>query len=895
MMATGSPIRTPDQRLRIFVSSTLQELAEERCATREAIQSICLTPVMFELGARAHPPRDLYRAYLAQSDVFVGIYWERYGWIAPNESISGLEDEYVLAGRLPKLVYIKDSSAREARLAQLIDKIQRDDAVSYRPFRNSAELRSLVQNDLALMLTERFAQAGGGSAEPAAPVLDAPPRWLAPVERGELIGRDAETRTIAELLVREDVGCVTLTGAGGTGKTRLAIHMAQRLGVAFPDGVFYVPLASVRTPEDVVPAIVSTLELPVPPTGADPARLLAGFLGGKRSLLVLDNFEQVLPASVEIGRLLGTCRHLKVMVTSREALRIRGERELAIPPLGHEMTPGSRTPAMALFEQRAREIRPGFAVDDSNRSAVAEICRRLDALPLAIELAAARIRVLSPQAMLPRLDRSLSLLTGGSRDLPARQQTLRGALDWSHELLSADERAFFRRLGVFTGGFSEDAAAAAVGDTPLAVLDGLTSLVEKSLLVRAEVSDTVRFHLLETVREFALEQLTDAGEDYAARVRHATWVRELLAQSHAPLAHATRRFARHDLLSLEEGNIQAALRFLRTPQADGEMMWDFYCQLAWARHSELRGREIADTFAAMKVRGESSDPVRAATARGLAAWATSWTATGETLAELEAAVAVLEAAGDRAFLPGIITAWGTALSALAPARALPVLDRAIGLAVETEQHTIESWARMMRCLFFMMNGDLAAADRAAGELVAAATRHDEQEGISFGMTAKGRLQLMRGELSEARDSFAQAVAWARARSGVYARVDALQSLGGVMLLQGDEASARAVFEELLMISAARNGVTAFELVWGTMAGFLARDGELERARQVLEVIPTGCEDLAPALAMQLDPTGMLAARTREARTLLGGPPALDPARVDVDAALRAALGPRGRE
>ncbi|MDQ3958555.1 MAG: DUF4062 domain-containing protein [Actinomycetota bacterium] len=211
-MSTEAPTLTPDQRVRVFISSTLKELEPERRAAREAVESIRMTPVMFELGARPHPPRDLYRSYLAQSHVFLGIYWERYGWIAPEEEISGLEDEYRLSAEMPKLIYIKEPAEREDRLRKLLDTIRNDDGVSYKGFRTPEELRTLVEDDLALMLAERFAARGSG-AHPAQPS----PEVAFPIQPTPFVGRAHELAAIRALLESDDLRLLTLTGAGGIG------------------------------------------------------------------------------------------------------------------------------------------------------------------------------------------------------------------------------------------------------------------------------------------------------------------------------------------------------------------------------------------------------------------------------------------------------------------------------------------------------------------------------------------------------------------------------------------------------------------------------------------------------------------------------------------------------
>src|SRR6516225_2637672 len=259
-MTQTDVIRTPDQRLRVFVSSTLQELAAERQAVRDAVTSLRLVPVMFELGARPHPPRQVYRAYLAQSQVFVGVYWQSYGWVAPGEQVSGLEDEYRLAAGLPRLIYVKSPAPeREPRLAQMLAQIRDDADVSYQRFSDPGQLRDLVENDLAVLLSEQFHAAqprsgGPGDAQraPAGPL---------PVPATPLVGRDRDAAALRDLVMGEGVRLVTLTGPGGVGKSRLAVEVAGRLGPGFADGVRFADLAAVPAAELVAPAVAAALGL----------------------------------------------------------------------------------------------------------------------------------------------------------------------------------------------------------------------------------------------------------------------------------------------------------------------------------------------------------------------------------------------------------------------------------------------------------------------------------------------------------------------------------------------------------------------------------------------------------------------------------------------------------
>lgn len=567
-------IRTPDQRLRVFVSSTLQELVAERATAREAISHLRLTPVLFELGARPHPPKDLYRAYLAQSDIFLGIYWQRYGWVAPGMDVSGLEDEYRLAGSRPKLIYVKfPAPEREQGLKALLDRIKADDNAAYKPFETTDELHDLVENDLALLLTERFDQVRAADAPSSARAVLVPEirRPALPFVRTPLVDRSTEANTARTLLSRDDVGLVTLTGPGGAGKTRLAHAIAASLGDAFADGTVFIPLASLAEPSLVAATIASTLGLRESPD-RPVAETLTEALRDRRMLLVLDNFEQVVKAAPFVGQLLEACPNVKCLVTSRRKLRVRGEKEIPVSPLE---VPGELTtsadslaqiPSVDLFVQRAQEVKPDFALTEQTARLVAEICRRLDGVPLAIELAAARIKVLPPKTMLARLDRALPLLTSGAQDLPARQQTMQCAIAWSYDLLSEEAKTLFRRLSVFSGGCTLEAIDAVcnrdadLGADPLEVLE---LLIDVSLVREGETPEgDARYSMLGTIREYALDRLAESGERDALQRFHAEYVLQFVedAEPHFTSAERWDYLAR---LDVERDNIRAALEWCK--------------------------------------------------------------------------------------------------------------------------------------------------------------------------------------------------------------------------------------------------------------------------------------------------------------------------------------------
>jgi predicted ATPase len=418
-----------------------------------------------------------------------------------------------------------------------------------------------------------------------------------PVSRTGFVGREKEVSAAKELLLRPDVRLLTVTGPGGIGKTRLAVEVASGLIDYFPGGMHFVPLSPLSDPGLMASVIVQTLGIREA-GGQSPLEILKKNLQDSSRapmLFLLDNFEHLMQAAPTVAEMLAMAPHLKILVTSRAALHVYGEHEFPVPPLA---LPDSRSvpsveilsqcPAVALFVQRAVAAKPDFQLNRENAPAITEICARLDGLPLAIELAAARVKVLSPSSMLTRLASRLQLLTGGARDLPQRQQTLRAAMDWSHDLLNAAEQKLFRRLSVFVGGCNLEGVEAVCdtkGDLEMDLLDGMASMVDKSLVQQVEhAKGESRFVMLETIREYALDKLEASGEQHLTKRVHAAYCLVLAEEDSTGQSDAAGA-GWLDRCALEHDNFRAGLEWL-TETGDAE--WGLRLGTALFRFWEIR-------------------------------------------------------------------------------------------------------------------------------------------------------------------------------------------------------------------------------------------------------------------------------------------------------------------
>ncbi len=629
--------------------------------------------------------------------------------------------------------------------------------------------------------------------------LDARPNNL-PALVSSFVGRARETREVIERLAAARL--LTLTGPGGTGKTRLALNVAADLLDEYEHGCWFVPLEVYTEPELILPAIAAALGVGLP--GDRPAvDVLGEWLAERKLLLVLDNFEQVTDAAPIVSQLLGAAPGLRVLATSRTPLHIYGESEYPVPPLAvlGELRDAASTSAEALsqyeavqlFIERAVAAKPAFSVTNANAPAVAEICVRLDGLPLAIELAAARVKLLTPEQILARLTQSLSLLSSSASDLPERQRTLNGAIDWSYRLLSPAEQRFFARLAVFSGGISLAAAEEVAGaDAALDVFDGLASLVDKSLARGLETADEPRFTLLETIRQYAGEMLAaDGAERESTLRRHAEHFFALAQTSERELTGAN-QIEWLDRLEREDDNLRAA--FESAPEIDlldeallaAGGVWRYYQQ----RGRLAEARSIFDRLLAVPGADSAARAKALTGAGGIAYWQTDYDATARWYSE---ARELFEAAGDKAGLA----------DALFNEAFVPMVngdfESAIGLA-ERARHV---WAEI---------GDELGVARAAGVMGMAAYLH--------------------GDYTAAIPSLEDAITILRAQGELFDLADVLTNLAMGRAMQGDWNACLAALRESLTIFAEAGNQLGLAMVLDFCGMIATMTGAPDRAAQL---------------------------------------------------------------
>ncbi|MFN8475838.1 MAG: tetratricopeptide repeat protein [Anaerolineae bacterium] len=617
---------------------------------------------------------------------------------------------------------------------------------------------------------------------PALRTLDARSNNL-PTQPTVFVGRETELADLKRMLLQDGIRLVTLTGPGGTGKTRLALQVAANLLDRFADGVCFVDFAGIMNTHLVASTIAQALGVRDQGTSSL-VDMLKDYLQGKQTLLLLDNLEQVVSEAPLVAELLDAAPRLKVLATSRIVLRLRGEREFRVLPLPapdpRHLPPLStlaQYAAVQLFVQRAVSVKPDFKVTRENAAAVAQICYRLDGLPLAIELAAARIRVLPPEALLQRLNNRFKLLTGGPRDLPARQQTLRGAIAWSYDLLDEHEKTLFRRLGVFVGGWTVEAAEAVCPDetwarsgkaTPSSlraedVLDALESLVAKSLIRQEPAHDEPRFSMLETIREYALERLTESGE---TEIVHEAHMRYYLGQLEAMPVRPAARARWLEGFRVEMDNGRAALRSAVERNAAEpalhlvKALWPVWNAEGQVSEARTNAEIVLDMPGARDTRLQAIRAEVLARAAVIAAFQNDYAST-ETLSD--ESMTIFQALGDKA---GMVSAYYSRISA--------------------------AW----------MQGDYAGAEVFVTDALALARDVGDRWLISQLVGSLGTIARERGDYDVARAHFEEALALRRTLNDDEALGDALMNLGATAAFQGDQKAepllqdAMKIFERL---------------------------------------------------------------------------------------------------
>ena len=631
-----------------------------------------------------------------------------------------------------------------------------------------------------------------------------------------IIGREDEIASISGLLLQDEVSLVTMTGIGGTGKTTLARAVAERMLVDFDDGVFFIEMAAV-TQSDVVASTIAQ-PLGIKEEGGKPAlEMLKNHLRDKQMLLVIDNFEQVVDAAHQIAELLTAADRLKILVTSREILHLKAETEFPVPPLDIPEAAAALpfeelkdNEAVLLFAERARIAKPLFSLTPQNIVDVVAICARLDGLPLAIELAAARVRILSPAAILSKLENRLNLLTGGARDLPERQQTMRGAVSWSYDLLSEFEKEVFRKLSVFSGGFRIESAEFVCGASDgLEVLDAVTSLIDKSLLIQKELSGgESRFRMLEVVRDFATELSESNGEAEAVRLKHAEFY-VALGETAEPFLQTAQSDLWLGRLEEEHDNLRAAMRGCLANDPSMAIRMAVAIRNFWLVHGHL-----TEGFGWLKAASETDfnpDPAQGFKLLNGLGLAARFSGDYETARlAYEDGLAAGQEAGDK---------HGIALS-----------NRGLGLVA-------------------MQQDDFASARRYFDEGLSISRELDDKFGVAISLSFIGDLARTEGRNAEARPQFEEAVELFRALEKGPALADALNNLGAAVFGTGDSETAKLNFSEALKIAEGLANRITISFSLDGFAAMAVENGDYERAAR----LSGAAENLRDLISYKIEP------------------------------------------
>jgi predicted ATPase len=647
------------------------------------------------------------------------------------------------------------------------------------------------------------------AASPPAPPPVVPRARALPSRSTSFVGRTRELAELEALVGDREVRLLTLTGPGGAGKTRLALEAAERVRGGFRDGIVFVDLSSVREPELVLAAMAESAGMREP-RGAAAKDELASHLRGKDLLLLLDNFEQVLTAAPVLEELLLAAGGPTMLVTSRAPLRVAVEHLYTVPPLA---VPGPRggasvlgtVEAVALFVDRARTARPGFAVTDANAASVAALCVRLDGLPLALELAAARISLLSPRAILARVGSWLDLLKRSAPDMPDRHRTLRAAIEWSYELLRPPEQALLARLGVFVGGFTIDGAEVVAAETGVDVVDGVESLLRANLLRAAGApGDEPRFGMLETVREYALERLTERQEVRTVRDRHARFCLGLAERAETEL-RGPDQVRWLELLDAEKDNLRLTLGWaaedgdadcgLRT----GAALWRFW----QVRGHSGEGRQQLERLLARRA-GSAGARAAAQLTVGRCAWLDGDFATLKRSAA--ASLPVHRKLGDTHSVAFALMILGAAKGTQGDVEhALALLAEAVTLARTGGEVWCESMATGYTGGALLAKGDLTGARHALEEALRGARECGDARAVCSTLITLARVAIEGGDRERARARLGQALPVLRTLGDVWGIATSLEMLASIALDQGDEREAASLLSESLRAAWAARG------------------------------------------------------------------------------------------